>query len=452
MRRHTLFQSLLWCGALMALPLACMLRNPLFMQWRTVATPLLCVVAIVVLCGMCRYTWRNTPRLGLLSVLFGLWLSALGVIGAQEAAFHWRKHRLLQNTSAEARALGHHIIIGYSHPDEVKALARMGLVGGIFIGTNTMHGKTTEAIAAEIEELQQVRREAGLHPLIVSTDQEGGIVARMSPPLVATPPLAQIIAAAEPQDIEALAFAYGQAHGRGLASLGVTVNFAPLADLSYPRPRSRLDFHSLIAQRAIAADPHRVSAAVIGYARGLEDHGVQATLKHFPGLGRVNADTHLFNAALSSSKSTLEGSDWIPFREGLRSTRSLLMVGHAALTAVDAKNPASLSRKVVQGVVRNGWGHNGVLVTDDMAMAPVVRHGMCKAGVDAINAGIDLLLLSYDTDQYYTVMHCLLQAQRDGRLESAQLRTSNQRLERLPRPGGALAVANTRPGGALTKP
>jgi beta-N-acetylhexosaminidase len=155
---------------------------------------------------------------------------------------------------------------------------------------------------------------------------------------------------------------------------------------------------------------------------------VHATLKHFPGLGRVSADTHLFRANLPLDESALESSDWIPFRQGLQATQSLLMVGHASLGAVDPDHPASLSHKVVQGIVRDRWQHQGLLVTDDMAMAPVVRHGMCKAGVDAINAGMDLLLVSYDTDQYYTLMHCMLQARRDGRLQDGALRASDQRL------------------------
>lgn len=435
MTRVTIRQGLLWGAVLMALPLAYLLRNPLMTQWRAAATPMLCVFAVSVLLWLRMPGWRSASRLGHHPILFVLWLSVLFIVAAQEGLFQWHKHQVLHNPVSDAQVLGAHIIIGYTHPEEVKSLVSQGLVGGIFIGTNTMKGKTTEAIAAEVAELQALRKKTGLGPLIVSTDQEGGIVARMSPPLSATPPLADIIAGAPPQDIEALAFAYGQDHGRGLSTLGVNVNFAPLADLSFPRARSRLDFHSLIARRAIDADPHRVSPAVIGYAHGLEAQGVLATLKHFPGLGRVTSDTHLFRANLSSSQNTLEKSDWIPFREGLQSTQSLLMVGHAALSAVDAYNPASLSRKVVQGIVRNRWGHEGVLVTDDMAMAPVVRHGMCDAGVDAINAGIDLLLVSYDTDQYYTIMHCLMVAKRDGRLLDKTLRDSGQRLHKAFSPG-----------------
>ena len=85
----------------------------------------------------------------------------------------------------------------------------------------------------------------------------------------------------------------------------------------------------------------------------------------------------------------------------------------------------------MQGIVREQWGHQGVIVTDDMSMGPVVQHGMCAAGVDAINAGVDLLLVSYDTDQYYEVLHCLVKAHQDGRLLTQRLAESNKRLAKL---------------------
>lgn len=134
----------------------------------------------------------------------------------------------------------------------------------------------------------------------------------------------------------------------------------------------------------------------------------------FPGLARVASDTHLFRATLSRSKNILEKSDWIPFREGLRPTQSLLILGRATLSAVDAENPASFSRKVAQGIVRNCRGHECILVTDDRAIAPVVRHGKCDAGVDAVNPGTDLLLVFYDADRYYTARHCSIKARTDG--------------------------------------
>jgi len=431
MKANTVSGGALWVGGLLALLTACFLRHPLLLPWRGMATALLLILSWGGGLVFIR-RWRSATEHRLhRGLLCALWLLVGVMVVAQEAQFYGRKHAVLTSGAAEAQTLGAHFIIGYHPGSEIELLVEKGLVGGLFVDASSMKGQTREQIAAEIANLQKIRKQAGLPALMVSTDQEGGIVSRMSPPLTLQPALAEKLAGVKQADIQAIAFEYGRAQGRELASLGVNVNLAPVADLSFPHERQKLDLHSLISQRAIDADPHRVSAAVIGYAQGLESQGLRATFKHFPGLGRVAADTHLFSASLSASLDTLEASDWVPFQEGLRSTQSLLMVGHASLSAVDDDIPASLSGRVVQGIVRDRWGHQGVLVTDSMTMAPVLRYGLCRAGTDALNAGIDLLLVSYDTDQYYTVMHCLMQARLDGRLDEGQLRKSALRLRRL---------------------
>ena len=122
------------------------------------------------------------------------------------------------------------------------------------------------------------------------------------------------------------------------------------------------------------------------------------------------------------------------------------MIGHATLSAVDPDKPASLSRRVVQQIVRDGWQHDGILITDDLSMGAVARHGLCSAGVDAVGASIDLLLVSYDIEQYFTVLHCLMNALRDGNVDRALLETSDRRLERL---GGRIDLRH-RSAGAIT--
>jgi len=424
-RGGQVFRRFLWISGLLALLVAVELRNPLFLLWRPAATALVFALSIAALLVL-----RLTP-LRPRAALLALWLSVLALAGMQEGIFQWRKQAVLSSTEADTRQLGAHMIVSYGDPQVVKVLVEKGLIGGVFISTQNAKGRSREAIRAEISDLQALRRSSGLPPLIVATDQEGGIVSRMSPPLSRMPSLAEVIVDAKPEEIEWLAFAYGEKQGHELASLGVNVNFAPLADLSSANMRHRFDFRSLINRRAIDTDPDRVTPAVIGYAHGLETSGVRATLKHFPGLGRVTADTHIFPAALAASESDLSASDWIPFRDGLRSTQSLLMVGHATLSAVDPTRPASRSSKVIQGIVRQRWAHDGVLVTDDLTMGATAHQGLCSAGIDAINAGIDLLLVSYDTEQYYTIFHCLLQAARQGKLDTKVLAASQRRLVRL---------------------
>lgn len=483
---------MLWSIGVPALPFALLLRNPLLMQWRSLATPLLLgasVIALSLIClgvgnrrtrraerssvEQCTAGWSAnflgelgasplTPvhsalkalysrllRIGQRARLLALWLAVLLIAGGQEGMFLWRKQQVLSTHDTRAQQLGAHMIIGYTDPQAMKMLVEKGLVGGIIISAQNVKNRSSAAIHAGISALQDLRKSAGLPPLIVSTDQEGGIVSRLSPPLSRLPPLAEVVTAARPEEIEMLAFAYGEKQGRELAALGVNINFAPLADLASPSEGHYLDFRSLIGQRAIDADPARVASAVIGYAHGLETSGVRATLKHFPGLGRVTSDTHLFPATLGTSASDLEASDWLPFREGLRATQSLLMVGHATLSSLDASRPVSRSAKVIRQIVRQRWGHEGVLVTDDLTMGAVVVQGLCSAGVEAINAGIDLLLVSYDVDQYYEIFHCLLQAAREDRVEHKLLGDSQRRIGKLLwtlRSVPELKMATTNPG------
>jgi beta-N-acetylhexosaminidase len=155
---------------------------------------------------------------------------------------------------------------------------------------------------------------------------------------------------------------------------------------------------------------------------------VLCTLKHFPGLGRVTTDTHLARANLDASRAQLAASDWVPFR-ALMGSGAVTMLSHARLTEVDRERPASFSRPVVD-IVRREWGYDGVLITDDFSMGAVYqsREGIAGGSVAAINAGVDLILISYDTDQYFVIMQGLLRAAADGTLRPRALADSDQRL------------------------
>jgi beta-N-acetylhexosaminidase len=284
-------------------------------------------------------------------------------------------------------------------------------------------------LRTDIAALQDIRRAAGLPPLIVAADQEGGIVGHLAPPLTKVPALATLAGLA-PDVQQAKAEEFGRIHGRELAGLGVNLNLAPVLDLKPPTRRNRLDFHTLIGQRAIATDPAVVSAIASAYVRGLEASGVGATLKHFPGIGRVRTDTHHFSANLDTPVRELEASDWLPFREVLSHSHSALMVGHVTLTAVDPDRAASHSKRVVDGIIRETWGYQGVVMTDDLVMGAIFQNDVCKAVVEAINAGVDLLLVAYDGAQFYRVFACALDGARQGKLDAAMMRASEARLER----------------------
>ena len=127
----------------------------------------------------------------------------------------------------------------------------------------------------------------------------------------------------------------------------------------------------------------------------------------------------------------LEKHDWLPFRQVAAQGNALIMVGHVILTQVDPQNPASFSKAVVDGIIRQGWGYQGVVVTDDLTMSAAYNHGLCHVMVSSLNAGVDLLLVSYDYEKYYQAMYCASRAYEDGQLDRQMLDISDKRLAAL---------------------
>jgi len=386
---------------------------------------LVAVSTIIVVVLLRRGHWRSIAG----KLLVMLWCLPPLLMAAAHLSFELRKRDVLAASAAEARQLGPHFMVGYSSFPEVARLAEQGLIGGIYVTRHNIRGRTADALRAEIAALQDRRRAAGLPPLVVAADQEGGIVGHLSPPLTKLPALATLAGLA-PDVQQAKAEEFGRIHGRELAGLGVNLNLAPVLDLKPPVRRNRLDFHTLIGQRAIATDPVIVGTIASAYVRGLEASGVGATLKHFPGLGRVRTDTHHFSASLDTPVEQLEASDWRPFREVLAHSNAQLMVGHVTLTAVDPDRAASHSRRVVEGIIRDKWHYQGIVMTDDLVMGAIYQHDVCKAVVEAMNAGVDLLLVAYNGAQFYRIFDCALEGSRQGRLDVDALRASEARLGR----------------------
>ena len=266
----------------------------------------------------------------------------------------WRDARAVWADLPAARAVGRHFVVGYTDVAEVRDLSRAGLVGGVFLTRRNVEGRSVEAVASEIAGLQADRRVAGLPPLVVAGDQEGGPVSHLSPPLGPVPALS-LLADLPPEARREAARREGADAGRALARLGVTMDLAPVADLRPAGPRAALDVHTRIATRAVSEDPTVAADVVSGFALGLVQAAVTPTAKHFPGLGSVATDTHLFAAALASPRAALEAADWRPFRAVLDVPGAALMMSHASVETVDPGVPASRSRRVVEGLIRGEW-------------------------------------------------------------------------------------------------
>jgi beta-N-acetylhexosaminidase len=352
-------------------------------------------------------------------------------ITGQELHFRWIKHAVLNADRAELERLGGHFIVGYRDRRDLRRLIERRAVAGVFLTRRNIEGLTTADIRRRVDEWQALRQHESLPPLWIASDQEGGIVSRMSPPLPRMPPLSKIVSAATDEQSRAFDVRnYGREQGRGLAGIGVNLNLAPVVDLNHGlvNPDDRF---SRISSRAISRDPNIVASVTTVYCAGLLESGVHCTPKHFPGLGRVFEDTHRDDADLTAPIDELERTDWVPFRALMADPDRIVMLGHARLVALDPRNPASFSRRVVGDLVRGAWQFGGALVTDDFSMGAVYKApgGVPEASVAALQAGVDLILISFDPDQYYFAMHRLLDAVRSGELPREMLDRSAVRLQ-----------------------
>jgi beta-N-acetylhexosaminidase len=417
----------LWLFGALAVFVSINKNDPYLIAMRGTGNVALAIAGVVVVIALIRRGyWRRSIAAKLLVLLWCL--VPVSMLSAH-IVFEVRKRDVLQTEVAQAHLLGQHFVVGYSSFEEVARLAEKGLISGVYISRRNLAGRRAEALRIEIAALQERRRNANLPPLSVAADQEGGIVSHLSPALTRLPALATLTGLSP--DIRAQkAEEFGRKHGQELTGLGVTVNFAPVLDLRPEAKRNRLDFHTLIGQRAISADPAEVAAIALPYVRGLEASGVGATVKHFPGLGRVHDDTHHFSADLETPLDELEASDWRPFRDVLAGSRAQLMVGHVTLTAADPDRPASHSKRVIDGIVRRKWNYQGVIITDDLVMGAIYQKNVCTAVVEALNAGVDLLLVAYDGAQFYRVFACAATGRKKGQLDPAMLRASKARLRR----------------------
>jgi beta-N-acetylhexosaminidase len=438
--------------AILLFYLAWQWRSPLFASTRSTALVLLIAVPLAVI-AVEILAWRISARWRPATLVYGttalVAFLAFALTLTFELQFRWIRYQVLRADPAQVERLGRHLIVGYRNEAGLRDLVERRAVAGIFVTAHNVRGKDADTVRRDIEALQAIRRQQGLPPLLIATDQEGGGVSRMSPPLPRPATLGEIVRSnSDDAGRRAAVRAYAADVGRSLSGLGINLNFAPVVDLDQgvSNPNDR---YTRIGMRAISSDPSIVADVAGEYCRGLAQHGVHCTLKHFPGLGRVFEDTHRDHATLAASAEELTKSDWVPFKDLMQQKSAFTMLAHVRLAAIDRDRPASASAPVVSGLLRGDWKYDGILVTDDFSMGAAYRSdgGLARASISALNAGVDLILISYDPDQYFPVVHALLRAQAQGgsakgALAGEALDRSNRRLSGVM--GGLKAAVSAR--------
>ncbi|MFE2977597.1 glycoside hydrolase family 3 protein [Streptomyces sp. NPDC059258] len=257
-------------------------------------------------------------------------------------------------------------------------------------------------------------------PLLVSTDQEHGIVCRVGEPATLLPGAMALGAGGSRSDTRRAAWIAGAE----LAALGINQNYAPDADVNV-NPAN-----PVIGVRSFGSDPDAVADLVAAQVKGYQGAGVASTAKHFPGHGDTNTDSHTGLPVINHTRAQWEELDAPPFRAAIRARIDSIMTAHIVVPALDpSEDPATLSRPILTGILREELGYDGVVVTDSLGMEGVrTKYGDDRVPVLALLAGVDQLL---NPPNLSVAWNAVLEAVRGGEISEARIDESILRILRL---------------------
>lgn len=295
-------------------------------------------------------------------------------------------------------------------PQELRALAREWQLGGI-----TLFGRNIQEPAQVAELVVDIQSLSSGVPLWVAVDQEGGRVARLRAPFTEWPSMAAL---GRSGDVR-LASQFGEALARELRAVGITLDYAPVLDI-HTNPKN-----PVIGDRALAEDADTVTRLGVAIIKALQDNGVAACGKHFPGHGDTLVDSHLDLPIVEHPPDRIRRVECGPFRAAIAADVAFMMTAHVLVPAIDEERPATLSPRIVRALLRDELGFQGVILSDDLEMKALAKsYSIGDAAVQAIDAGCDGVLVcralsedrGRDIEAHVEVLEALIHAVEDKRL------------------------------------
>jgi beta-N-acetylhexosaminidase len=322
--------------------------------------------------------------------------------------------------SALRREIGQLLVAGFDGhqiPIELRSLARdFGLGGVILFARNVADPEQVGELCYEAARLTPDL------PAWTSVDQEGGRVARLKAPFTEWPPMATLGRSGD----TALAARFARAMASELRAVGITLDYAPVLDVHTNAK------NPIIGDRALAEKADEVAtlgAAIVG---AIQSEGVAACGKHFPGHGDTSTDSHLTLPLVEHPPERLNEVEFQPFRAAIESGVATIMTAHVLVPALDEQRPATLSKRIVTGILRQQLAFGGVILSDDLEMKALANdYTVPDAAVLAIEAGCDgVLICSGDTQAQAAALEALVYAVEQDRLPLSRIEDAIRRQRR----------------------
>ena len=319
--------------------------------------------------------------------------------------------------------IGQMVLVGFKGyaPDEPleKLIKNDYITGIIAYGANVKDAKQLVDLTNSIKKANTGNK----NPLFISVDEEGGRITRLPDGIHKLPSGMEIGKKDSPRFCREI----GGALAEMTSAFGFNLDFAPVMDvLSNPK-------NTVIGDRSLGSSGERVAALGAAELEGIQGGGVIPVVKHFPGHGDTAVDSHI---GLPTSDKTLEelnALELIPFREAVKAGADAVMVAHILLHAIDPKNPATMSKPVVD-ILRKDMGFSGVVFTDDLTMGAITKnYAIGDAAVAAVSAGCDVVLVCHGYDNAEAVLNALRTAAANGTISESRLDESVYRILTLKR-------------------
>ena len=307
---------------------------------------------------------------------------------------------------------------------ELRKLIEDYHIGGVIFFTRNI--EDVFQLADLIYEIQEIacNKTDGV-PLLIGVDQEGGRVARIKEPFTVFPP-ARILGRSRSEE---LAYKQGMIQAIEIKALGFNIDFAPVLDVDTNTE------NPVIGDRAFGSDAGLVSLLGCSVIKGLQENGVAACGKHFPGHGDASVDSHLELPALIHDIERLKRLELAPFNAAIKEGVESIMTAHICFPEIDSeKIPAAFSEKIINGILRKESGFKGVVFSDDLEMKAVENNFTIEdASVRSIKAGIDMLLICRSYEKQIKAFEAILKGVENGEISKKLIEKSNRRISVLKR-------------------
>jgi beta-N-acetylhexosaminidase len=310
-------------------------------------------------------------------------------------------------------------IDGYTIDDKTVSMIKDNHVGGFIL-----FGKNIKSTTQMVELLNSLKQANGVNktPLFLSVDEEGGRITRMPKELKRIPTNKRIGLVNNKE----FSYKIGSVIGEEIGTIGFNMNYSPVLDIN-SNPKN-----PVIGDRSFGSEPELVGDLGVQTMKGLQSQNVISVVKHFPGHGDTDVDSHIGLPIINYDIERLKEFELIPFKEAINSGADAVMIAHILLPKIDKDSPASLSRKIITDILREELNFDGVVITDDMTMGAIIKnYNIGDAAIKSVNAGADIVLVCHGNDRKLLVINSLKSAVEDGVMSQERIDESVYRILKL---------------------